>query len=232
MASLEPNRCHLCGTKVEPFVTEFLGRPYVWPRFVCDARECVEEDKRQLEAKELEEHLKKAAATVPAVIAQTDRKLLPSEKARTLTLWRPWDKEHKSSLYLCGPSRTGKSRVMAQIAITVAAKWRVQPVWCDAWMLEDLIQAKPHKLLEAASQKLLCIDDLGKEKMTEKMASAIFKVIDFRCSNNFTTLITSNWTPTVMAERFHDTTIADAVKGRLTEFYDRVLLDSKELPLQ
>ena len=239
MDSPKPNECQHCGKGVEPRVMNWQGSDFIWPRYCCDDPRCLSLDKAAADEEEYQERRRKAVGNVPSLLINTDIKVLPSEKARRLTKWVPGgslfnaDKSRsKNNLFICGPSRTGKSRVMATTAINHAVTRGGIVHWCDAWMLEEAVMGKTEALRTLASHRLLCLDDLGKERMTERMASGIFKLLDLRVSNGLVTFVTSNWTPTVLAERFNDATIADAVKGRLVEFFDRVLLDERELPLQ
>lgn len=240
MDSPKPNECKHCGAKLEPRVMGlFNGTELVWPRYCCSDARCLTLDKAEADEEEYQQRRQKAIGNVPPILLTTDIKALPSEKARRLTKWVPMgsmfnaDKSRsKNNLFVCGPSRTGKSRVIATAAINYAITKGQTVFWSDAWTLEEAVMGKPEALRNLASHRLLCLDDLGKERMTERMASGIFKLLDLRVTQNLTTFISSNWTPTVFAERFNDTTINDAVKGRLVEFFDRVLLDERELPLQ
>lgn len=232
-----PGVCQYCGVKVDDLVLDCIGKEFRFARYCCDAPNCIEARKEAQQEDEYYARREKSKGDIPTVLAKTDIKSLPSEKARGLTKWMPrgslfnGDKSRsKNNLFICGPSRTGKSRVMATIAVNLGVERGWTPKWCDAWALEEAVMShKSEPLRTLAQHRLLLIDDLGKERMTERMASGIFKLLDLRCSFDLPTIITSNWTPTVLSERFNDTTIADAVKGRLIEFYDRVLLDSKEL---
>lgn len=220
-----PHHCWVCGKHVEPLTIPLGDRNMTLPQFVCESKECNDRENAWHAEQALSKSISHAKTALPPVIADTDPAKLPSDKARKIAMWKP---QGKSSLFICGPSRTGKSRVMGMIAARLAAKKNTKPMWADTWVLEEAVNGKPAAFKELASQQILCLDDLGKERMTERMASGVFKLLDYRCANGLMTLISSNWTPSALAERFNDTTIADAVKGRIVEFYDRVLLDAKE----
>ena len=64
---------------------------------------------------------------------------------------------------------------------------------------------------------LLYLDDLGKEKMTDRMASVMFALIDQRTQFKRSTIITTNLTGDQLLERFHDKEIGNAFVARLRD---------------
>jgi DNA replication protein DnaC len=100
--------------------------------------------------------------------------------------------------------------------------------WVDSFRLEEAFTgygAGNADLTRLRTSRLILLDDLGKEKLTDKVASGIFKIIDHRTSHGLTTIITSNFTPTALADRFADETLGGAIRGRLIDFFDRYLLE-------
>ena len=62
---------------------------------------------------------------------------------------------------------------------------------------------------------VLILDDLGKQKMTEGWASAIYGAINWRLSNGMPTLFASNWTPNQLQERGWEESLADRINDAL-----------------
>jgi len=58
---------------------------------------------------------------------------------------------------------------------------------------------------------------LGKEKMTDRMASVLFALIDQRTQNKRSTIITTNLTGDQLLERFHDKETGNAFVARLKD---------------
>ena len=65
---------------------------------------------------------------------------------------------------------------------------------------------------------LLVLDDLGADKLTDWGVSKIFEIVDARYSNNRSTIVTSNFTPGNLFERFSGTVTAKALASRLCTF--------------
>lgn len=82
---------------------------------------------------------------------------------------------------------------------------------------------------------LLCIDDLGKEKLTDWSLPILFRVIDTRGANNRPTIVTTNCDANGLIAKFTanggDITTAKAIISRLAE-YDRVVLAGRDRRLK
>jgi DNA replication protein DnaC len=72
-------------------------------------------------------------------------------------------------------------------------------------------------MLKMTSVPVLFLDDLGKEKMTDRMASVLFALIDQRTQKKLPTIITTNLTGDTLLERFHDKEIGAAFVARLKD---------------
>ena len=68
---------------------------------------------------------------------------------------------------------------------------------------------------------LLVIDDLGKERLTSRMASDLFAIVDERSVNRKTTIISTNFNGTTLLERFEnkDKETGVAFIRRLKDYY-------------
>lgn len=81
-----------------------------------------------------------------------------------------------------------------------------------------------------ANTSMLCIDDMGKERLTEWSLPIVFAVINKRYMNDKPTIITTQYTGKVLIDRMTvngDSETARAIISRLT-CYDRVVLSGKD----
>jgi hypothetical protein len=67
---------------------------------------------------------------------------------------------------------------------------------------------------------ILVLDDLGKERLTQRMESDLFAIIDERANNMKTTIITSNYNGQSLLERFSNEETGHAIVRRLRDYYD------------
>jgi len=65
---------------------------------------------------------------------------------------------------------------------------------------------------------LLAFDDLGKERLTARMESDLFGIIDERTQNLKTTIITTNYNGQSLLERFGNQETGQAFIRRIREF--------------
>jgi DNA replication protein DnaC len=78
---------------------------------------------------------------------------------------------------------------------------------------EDLIQQK-------TACVFLCIDDLGKERMTPRIEEAIFEILNVRCEKKKCTMITTNFVGEPLQERFLDAETGKAFVRRIRDYMD------------
>ena len=69
---------------------------------------------------------------------------------------------------------------------------------------------------------MLFMDDLGKEKLTPRLASDMFSIVDERSVNHRPCIITTNFNSTGLVERFNDQEMGQAFVRRLKDYYDLV----------
>lgn len=74
------------------------------------------------------------------------------------------------------------------------------------------------------SAPFIVLDDFGKEKITDRIASDLFALIDDRTSNRRPTLITTNLNGAALEDRLShsDPELAAALVARLREFFTLV----------
>lgn len=136
-----------------------------------------------------------------------------------------WQPSARPFLILHGTTGAGKSRTA----------WVVfNRIWFDNF--PDKAVWLPMRKLEAAIEKgfddhkhgqvldyfcnvpLLALDDLGKERLTARMESDLFGIIDERSQNLKTTIITTNYNGQSLLERFGNQETGQAFIRRIREF--------------
>ena len=149
---------------------------------------------------------------MPAVFQDTEISRL-HEKIQENINWRP--EGDKTGLLIHGTTGVGKTRALWEI---VRRMW-VEKAEMDINMpylfltmrkIESMIEqgfdTKKHGTMldSLIEHPLLVIDDLGKERLTSRMASDLFAIIDERTVNRRTTIISTNFNGTTLLERFEN----------------------------
>jgi DNA replication protein DnaC len=149
---------------------------------------------------------------MPAVFQDTEISRL-HEKIQENIDWRP--EGDKTGLLIHGTTGVGKTRALWEI---VRRMW-VEKAEMDINMpylfltmrkIESMIEqgfdTKKHGTMldSLIEHPLLVIDDLGKERLTSRMASDLFAIIDERTVNRRTTIISTNFNGTTLLERFEN----------------------------
>ena len=70
---------------------------------------------------------------------------------------------------------------------------------------------------KARNKEILFLDDVGKEKFTERVASQFYDLIEHRTANMLTTVWTTNMSPSELKERLGDDKGGPTIR-RLKEF--------------
>ncbi len=148
----------------------------------------------------------------------------PREHFQRVMAWRFGPR----GLLLLGDTREGKTRCLYKVLerLFVDERRDVQ-VWGPGALEDELLSAfttnRYHALrARAVTVPVLALDDLGKDKLTDRYESFIFGIIDERIAWERPTLITSNLTGAALAERFSDAVKARPFVERLREFCDVV----------
>lgn len=126
-----------------------------------------------------------------------------------------------TSLLLNGDSGSGKSLAMWALARVIELKTRRAPVWKTALALARDLQAAALKLVPAErlmTCEYLFIDDLGKEKLTETVASNFWEVIDTRMGWGRPIVISTRFVGREFEGRFSDPRTGHDIVRRLREF--------------
>jgi DNA replication protein DnaC len=127
---------------------------------------------------------------MPAIFQDTDVNLL-HEKIQSVVDWRP--EGDKTGLLIHGTTGVGKTRALWEIVRRMWVEKANQDInmpylFLTMRKIESMIEqgfdTKKHgTMLESLIEHpLLVIDDLGKERLTSRMASDLFAIVDERLS--------------------------------------------------
>lgn len=167
-----------------------------------------------------------AETPIPDLFKDTDPDRL-GPLGVTARYWKPQGR----GLLIHGATRKGKTRTAWFIADRI---WRDNPyqnryLFLTMFELEARLVAAWGKdawdkaMYRMVNIPFLFLDDLGKEKMTDRMASCLFALIDQRAQHKRPTIITTNLTGDTLLERFHDKELGAAFVARLKDpdLFDR-----------
>ncbi len=161
---------------------------------------------------------------MPKAFVNTDMEY--SDFMRKVKAWKPVD--GKCGVILHGQTGIGKSR---------AGWWLFNKLWMDnhtsskfmqmrkfEGMIEKGFDEKKHsKVIDALiSCRVLVLDDLGKERLTPRLETDLFAIMDERTSNLRTTIITTNYTGDGLIERFNSKETGVAFVRRLRDYFTSI----------
>jgi DNA replication protein DnaC len=167
--------------------------------------------------------------SMPILFRDTELERL-HDKIKDNIDWKP--EGDKTGLLIHGTTGVGKTRALWEI---VRRMW-VQKTRQDfnmpyqfltmrkiESMIEQGFDTKKHgTMLESLIEHpLLVIDDLGKERLTSRMATDLFAIVDERSVSRKTTIISTNFNSTTLLERFEnrDKETGVALIRRLKDYY-------------
>jgi DNA replication protein DnaC len=164
---------------------------------------------------------------MPDLFADTDPMRM-GELGMIAMHWLPTGK----GLLIHGTTRKGKTRTAWFIANRLwnENKFKNKYLFLTMFELEARLVASWGKeswdktMLHMTHIPFLFLDDLGKEKMTDRMASCLFALVDQRTMHKRPTIITTNLTGDTLLERFHDKETGAAFLARLkdNDLFERV----------
>lgn len=157
----------------------------------------------------------------PAAFIDTDANRLGGG-LRTAINWEP---SEKPFLLLHGTTGTGKSRTAWMVFNRIwLREFPARAVWLPMRKLEAAIERgfddhKHGQVLDYfCTVPMLVLDDLGKERLTPRMETDLFGIIDERSQNLRTTIITTNYNGTTLLDRFGNQETGQAFLRRIREF--------------
>lgn len=193
-------------------------------------RRAEEEARRDKELRELSRNSKASKDSLvcfPEVIRETEISRL-SEPLRKAV--ETYDASARRSLLIYGSTRTGKTRAAFLIAQAFAAATSRSVEFYtmrtfEAALMKSFRDKRHDEVLDRlCSAPFIVLDDFGKEKITDRIASDLFALIDDRTSNRRPTLITTNLNGSALEDRLShsDPELAAALVARLREFFTLV----------
>lgn len=167
--------------------------------------------------------------SMPEIFRDTEiLKLHP--KIQAVADWKP--NIEKSGLLIHGSTGVGKTRGIWEVVRRIWAEQAMKDynmpfLFLTMRKLEGMIekgfQDKEHaEVIEGIINcKLVVLDDFGKERLTSRMASDLFAVIDERSTSRRTTLISTNFNGAALIERFEnrDKETGNAIIRRFRDYY-------------
>lgn len=167
---------------------------------------------------------------LPSRFKDTDvARLHPS--MQTAVLWNPL--VGKPGLLMHGTSGIGKTRAAWHIVNRIFLRglelgYNLPVDFMSMRRFErELIDSFEHrkhgeKLDEICRSTFLVLDDLGKERLTSRMATDLFGVIDHRTENDLPTIVTTNFSGKAFLERFlpQDRETGLAIARRIRDYFD------------
>ena len=167
--------------------------------------------------------------SMPTLFRDTDVERLHPSVQKALD-WKP--EGDVSGLLLHGTTGIGKTRAIWEIIrrqwVESAKRDRQLPYqFLTMRKIEGMIEKgfddRQHaKMLEGLIElPFLIIDDFGKERLTQRMASDLFAIIDERSTARKPTIISTNYNGTSLLERFdsRDVETGKAMIRRLKDYY-------------
>ena len=225
-------KCEDCGVDFESFVVDW-GSMKIGSTF-CD--DCIEIRNDADKAKEIKRrqkhHVRNFNRICPEIYRESDPDLIP--------LSGPYERAQEWTfgdlgLVLHGSARQGKTRAFWALLrrLIVEEGRNVEAFTANAFtrMIEvsftrdgghdDLIR-------NLSTCKILAIDDLGKQRWTDRVECDLFDILEARTSNGRPTIWTTNFNGKALEAKFIDPETGAAFIGRLREFHQAIGFDPEE----
>jgi DNA replication protein DnaC len=202
------------------------GKVVFTPQY-CD--HCVErlinEEARNYFKKKTESRVSCLMRSVPPLYYETDKNRLPFDAVVTMDSWE----FNPRGIGLVGKSGAGKSRLGIILLQRIAGQGKLcfflpatlyANACADQFSDDHQVKHKAEITLNMAHDaSVLMIDDLGKNRMTERAESSLYELLEYRTSHMRPTIWTSNSNGTQLHKMFSPDR-ASAILRRLTEFSD------------
>lgn len=139
-----------------------------------------------------------------------------------------WNSWNNRSLLLHGTTRIGKTRAAWEVSRNYWKSKYKKQMFITMRKFEKLIEEgfknydHSSKIQSLIDVPFLFIDDLGKERTTQRVACDLFAVIDERTIHHRPTIITTNFTSATLLGRFDDQELGAALMGRFRDYFDIV----------
>lgn len=223
--NLHKEKCTVCGGEITPIYSNKDEH------YVVGSKRCFEHcDPFDKEHYRLEKHL--FYKDTPPIFRETKIEKLPNDSVKSaLISIIEKDTASQDSLLLHGTTGSGKSRAAWLIAnhwfkanYPRSIEW-MSPRKLDSWLIGSFSESMKHHekcVNRMCAVPLLVIDDLGKERLTPRVESDLFAIIDERVSNKLPTYITTNFNAKLLIDRFPTKETAVALIRRIREHFTSI----------
>lgn len=221
--------CANCGTPSEHVVVLMGGKRYFDDApTLCDP--CIEAERIKEAEKKEEERLAGVQAVWEGICPPLYQNTEMGNPRLSRAAWaalRAWEPNGVQGLGLIGETGKGKTRLaFARLkelhfkghkVFAVSAK-KIERAIQDTFSDDRETRNESRKLMnETLWSGILLLDDLGKEKYTERVASEFYALVEERTSNLLPTIWTANTSATELKKRM-GSEHGDATVRRLMEF--------------
>lgn len=213
--------CKYCGKQYTPCERTILGEKFFYHKPVCDCdlKQALEESTNYEEDTETE---RKRFENYTFLINYKNQdfkyfKKFDDIQLKTVDVLKKYQEEYlggnKKSLYLYGSSGTGKTSLIKRLANSFSTKGIKVNMVDTQKLLSSYKNSYKHNDLAfhcseygidslVTSNTLLILDDVGTEKPSEWTISKLMYIFNERVENNRPTIITTNYSPNELMNRF------------------------------
>ena len=201
----DPIVCEWCGSTLEPIgMTGFQGAFHWIGAEPCGCDGAAKQREEESEREELEAKARQREAFVRCGVKRRflDATICHASLSNYLD---GFSESPGVGLYICGPSRAGKTYSASAIAMAFCASGYRTIITTSLSML-DAVKASfdgdaKHGIARFASCDILIVDDLGKENANSWVMTTLFQIINERYEAMRPTIVTSQYMPDELMRR-------------------------------
>lgn len=159
----------------------------------------------------------------PVAMRETELSLLPKKFAEVIS----WDEQEGMGLIIHGTTGTCKTRSVWMLLKHLSFEYNTDFFFVNSTDLATKISSQYARIEHSKEYNnfihtckiatVLCIDDIGKEKFTERVSSELFSLIDFRSCHKLPVIYTSNYVGGELLAKFPSKEIGEPILRRIRE---------------